>query len=309
MKRTMKHNNLKRCALLVLTALFSILQMYALHASDTWKYKTTLNVSPSGKGTVYMDYNDNNTDNSSNTTTTSKSYPATVNSSNNTTSVTLNATPIDGWRFLRWEDGAGNVISSTSSSPTTLLTYDKTNVNPSRQTALWGIIYWYEYPEKNFSFTAFFKENGSVIAKVKDGQEAYGSAVISEEHFDVGDEIHLVASNINGSEMIGWSFDHWEVNGVNVSEKPEITVTVPDEVVTYVAVFTRADSENYYFIRNKATGRYLKLVGTADYTSNHQEGDDLQGSFNGSFEMRDEVAAVSDPGCVFIISGRELYTC
>lgn len=129
-----------------------------------------------------------------------------------------------------------------------------------------------------------------------------GSAVIREEHFDVGDEVHLVASNINMSEMNGWSFDHWEVDGVNISDKPEITVTVTDEVVTYVAVFSQANTENYCFLRNKATGRYLKLVKKANYTSNGDAQNPV-GSFNGAFEMCDEATAISDPGCVFTVSG------
>ncbi len=298
----MKHNLLKyfwsRLMLLSLFVVCGTVTASAHLRSDSYPYKTTVKVA-TGAGSVYVVYNDVDNYNYGSATTTQKSYEATVSSYSNTTSITLNATPAEGYRFLRWEDGAGNVISATSTSPTTSLEY---NTDGASRSTNGFIIYGYNYSTvREFSFNAFFKEEGDVVVKVADGQEAIGSAVIREESFEEGDEITLVASTINGSELTGWSFDHWELNGVNVSEKSEYKVTVPDSKVTYVAYFSRVDTENYCFIRNKTTGKYLRLSGTNNYTAPSSEGQPA--SFNGSFTLVDADKAVSDPGCVFIITG------
>ena len=309
MKESMKKTRPVRWGLLLAALMLGVLQASAVHVTDTYSYKTKLTVDQTGMGTVYMNYNALNQDNSGKTTTSTRNYTATVREASTTTSITLNATPNEGYRFLSWtNDLTGATVSSTSSSPTTQLSYNTTGAQRTEDDALWGILWWYNYEEQNFAFTAHFKENGNVIAKVKDGQEAVGSAVIVQEHFAGGDIIQLVASTINSSEMIGWSFDHWELNGATFpdNENHEITVTVPNDGTTdtYVAVFVKADTENYCFLKNKATGRYLKLVGKNDYTASvNQNSGEVTASINNSFAMRDAVAAISDPGCVFLVSG------
>lgn len=291
---------LRQLLLLCILNVCGLLNVSAFHLSDDYNYKTTVTVNPTGAGTVYVVYNDVNNYNYGSATDHQKSYTTTVSSYSNTTSITLNATAAEGYRFVRWADNAGNTISSTNSSPNTTITHSQAN---GSYTDL-RIFNWYTYPEQEFKFTAYFKQNGTVIAKVQNGQEGIGSAVIQEEHFQTGDNINLIATTINGSELSGWYFDHWErTDGATIDnyENSQIVVTVPDEVVTYVAVFARINTESYCFIRNKKTKQYLKLVGKSNY-SNPPEGS-TNGSFNGSFVMVDQSKAISDPGCVFMVKG------
>lgn len=306
MKEKNNFQELKRMTLLCLLCVAGFIHGWAFHVADQYEYKTHVNVEPTGKGTVYVNYTANDVDNSNNTTNsdTGKDYTATVFAGGNTTTISLNATPIEGWRFLRWEDGEENTIGDGSSAPIITLTH--TQENPNYQEYLFGIFYNYTYTQsKVYNFTAYFAENGTVIAKVQAGQESIGSAIIREQSFGVGDNVHLVASTINSSEVYGWFFDHWErEDGVPVenAESKEIEVEVTNEKVTYVAVFNQVDTENYCFLRNKGTGKYLKIIATNDYTDPTDEKNPV-GSLNGSFKMVDEDKAISDPGCVFMVTG------
>ena len=299
-----KFQELKCMTLLCLLCVVGATQGWAYHVADQYEYKAHVNVKPTGKGTVYVNYTANDDDNSNNTTNsdTGKDYTATVFAGGNTTTISLNATPIEGWRFLRWEDGEGNIVGDGSSAPVITLTHTQQNSQRQSLIIIWNYLY---TQNKVYNFTAYFAENGTVIAKVKTGQESIGSAVITEHSFKEGDMIHLVASNINSSEVMGWFFDHWErEDGVAVenAESKEIEVEVTNEKVTYVAVFNQVDTENYCFLRNKGTGKYLKIIAINDYQDPTDE-DDPVGSLNGSFTMVEEDKAISDPGCVFMVTG------
>lgn len=265
---------------------------------DSYLYRTIVKVG-TGQGTVYATYSD--AESSSND---GNNYDATVRSYTNETSVTLNATPAEGYRFVNWvKDADNSIVSSTSTAPTTTLVYNTTGASSTYHWGFLGIGRYREYTTRRpFSFTANFAEEGAVVAKVYDGQQSYGSATIKEASFGSTDEITLVATTINGSELVGWSFDYWELDGVKVSENSEFKVTVPESGKNiYIAHFIKADHENYCFIKHKTTGNYLKLSGTSSYTMNE---DTYTASFNGSFTLiNDENSAISDPGCVFILIG------
>ena len=277
-----------------------VMQNISANFPNSYLYRTTVSTSPTGAGTVYVSYSD-----ATSTSSSGNNYDATVRSYNNTTSVTLNATPADGYRFLRWEASDGTVISSTSTSPTTTLTYQTNGASSDYHRGFLGIGAYTEYTtRRSFSFTAYFATKGVVDAVVYGGQESIGSAVVVEENIEPGMEVTLVATTINGSELTGWAFDYWELNGEIVSEESTIKVMVPmDETeLIYVAHFAKADTENYCFIRNKATGRYLRLSDTKSYTAPSQS--NPVASFNGSFTLVEESKAISDPGCVFILVGQ-----
>lgn len=304
MKEKNKFQELKRVALLCLLCMVGFIHGWAFHVADEYQYKTHVNVQPTGTGTVYVNYTANDEDNSNNTTSSSggKDYTANVYSGNNETTISLNATPAEGYRFLRWEDSDGNTVGNGSSAPIITLTHTQQNAQRQSIIIIWNYLY---TQNKVYNFTAHFAENGTVIAKVQDGQESIGSAVIREQSFSEGDNVHLVASNINSSEVMGWFFDHWErEDGVAVenAENKEIAVTVTDEKVTYIAVFERVDTENYCFLRNKGTGKYLKIIATNDYKDPTDKNNPV-GSLNGSFTMLEEDKAISDPGCVFMVTG------
>lgn len=306
MKEKNKFQELKRMTLLCLLCVVGATQGWAsFHVADEYRYTTNVKVA-TGEGTVYVNYIANEDDNSNNTTdqnnNAGKNYTADVYSGNNQTTITLNATPAEGYRFLKWEDGEGNIVGDGSSAPIITLTHTQQNRQEQRFLIIWNYLY---TQNKVYNFTAHFAENGTVIAKVQDGQESIGSAVIREQSFSEGDNVHLVASNINSSEVMGWFFDHWErEDGVPVdnAESKEIEVEVTNEKVTYVAVFNQVDTENYCFLRNKGTGKYLKIIATNDY-SNPTNEDNPVGSLNGSFTMLEENEAISDPGCVFMVTG------
>lgn len=305
MKEKNKFQELKRMTLLCLLCVVGATQGWAFHVADEYVYKTNVKVA-TGKGTVYVNYTANEDDNSSNTAdqndTDGKDYEATVYSGNNQTTISLNATPAEGYRFLKWEDGEKNIVGDGSTAPIITLTHTQQNSQRQSILIIWNYLY---TQDKVYNFTAHFAKNGTVIAKVKTGQESIGSAIIKEQSFISGDKVHLVASNINSSEVMGWFFDHWErEDGVAVenAENKEIEVDVTDDEVTYIAVFNRVDTENYCFLRNKGTGKYLKIIATNDYKDPKDKNNPV-GSLNGSFTMVDEDKAVSDPGCVFMVTG------
>ena len=280
----------------------------AFAGQSTYPFRTTVNVSqtPTGAGRAYASYDENARE----ATTTSKSYDGTIpdaSTDGTTATVTLSATANTGYRFLRWEDESRNIISRTATTTTTQ-DYDITGASRTRHNRWWDILNVFPYYTYNtrrvFSYTAYFAMEGNVIAKVATGQEAIGSADILEEELTPGAEITLHASNINGSEFNGWSFDHWELDGVEVSTSKELKVTVPttDQTLTYIAYFVKADTEYYCFIRNKATGKYLKLSDQKTY-SKPTDNSNPVGSFNGSFTLVEETRAISDPGCVFTVTG------
>ena len=280
-----------------------------LAGNSTYPFRTTVIVdqSPTGAGKVYASY-----DGSAQTaTTTTRDYDETISDANTdgtTATVTLSATANTGYRFLRWEDGNGSVISRTATTTATQ-EYDITGASRTPHNRWWDVFRLFTYYTYNtqrvFTYTAYFALQGSVIARVATGQESIGSADILEEVLTPGAEITLKASNINGSELNGWAFDHWELNGEEISTSKQLKVRVPttSQTLTYIAHFVKADTEYYCFIRNKATGNYLKLSDQKAYTKPSNNNNPV-GSFNGSFTLvSDEQKAITDPGCVFTLEG------
>ncbi len=302
----MKQMNLKKTMRRVsLICLLSFLGLVSATANrSSYPFKTTITVRPTGAGTAYANYSDQN--NSGRATSSTASYTGTEKSWERegfTASPRLSATANAGYRFLRWEDNAGNVVS-TSNATNVAQEYDISGANYT--TKGWLFKYREYSTTREFSYTAKFVLQGNVIARVAMGQTNVGSANILEETLTPGATITLVASNINGSEFEGWSFDHWELNGVTVSTEKEMKVVVPSSstTLTYIAHFVKANTEYYCFIRNKKTGKYLKMSDVKTYTKPSST-DNPVGSFNGSFTLVDNTnnKAISDPACVFTLAG------
>lgn len=309
--KQMKFNEImRRVSLICLLSFFGVVTASANR--NQYSFKTTITVSPTGAGTAYADYTDQ--DNSGRATSSTASYTGTEKSWNlNNYGMTANphlyATANTGYRFLRWEDSSGNSISQVRNISVSQ-EYDMSGARYNRVTFpldFLGILAYRDYyTVSSFSYTARFALQGNVIARVANGQDNVGAANILEETLTPGATITLVASNINGSEFEGWSFDHWELNGRTVSTEKEIKVVVPTSstTLTYIAYFVKANTEYYCFIRNKKTGKYLKLSDVKTYTKPSST-DNPVGSFNGSFTLVDNAnnKAVSDPACVFIVTG------
>ena len=280
----------------------------AFARQSKYPYCTTVTVNPTGAGTAYASYDEYAKQATENTRDyDADNYDWSMTSC--TATVNLVATAKTGYRFLRWTDGNNNTISRTSST-TDSQDYDTNGADYKTNYVLWlpfvgNVLPYNVYSTRRvFSYTAHFALQGNVIAKVTSGQESVGSADILEETLTPGQEITLVASNINGSEFNGWSFDHWELNGATVSTEKTIKVTVPttQNTLTYIAHFKKADTEFYCFIRNKSTKRYLKLNDFKDYIP-PKTTENPVGSFNGSFTLVPEDEGITDPGCVFTIVG------
>ena len=282
-------------------------------SSKYYAYKTNLSVSPTGAGSVYASYTSNDfvSDHTRDATptTSSKSYEAVINSKNNTISMNLHAEALDGYRFVRWVDENDNTVGE-GSAPTLSLVYSPGNADYDWISTGWFSGYRVYKDFKDFNYTAIFREAGSLTVKVAEENKTVGTAYIKEEHYEEGDEVTLVASTAGGSELIGWAFDYWELNGVKVSESAEYKVEVPPSQVTYIAHFIKASDEYYCFIRNKQTQRYLKLSKVIDnYTAVvNTSNETFTSNFNGALTLVDANAStppISDPGCVFIVSGFE----
>lgn len=299
-----KHTNLK---LLLICLLFSCKSIGVWGNDSSYPFRTQLTVNPTGAGRVYASYDGKAKESTNNT----KNYDDTATSTQLdacSATVTLVASANEGYRFVNWTYPNGDLVDSKSNTTVTQV-YD---VNGASSTLKYninlGIFRAWPYriynTRRSFSYTANFALQGNVIAKVADGQESVGSADILESELTPGSQITLVASNVNGSEFQGWYFNHWELNGEVVSTDKEIKVTVPstETVLTYVACFNKTDTEYYCFIRNKLTKMYLKLSDINSFTKPSST-DNLVGSFNGSFTLVNEDIAISDPACVYVVTG------
>ena len=116
----------RRVVFTCMFVLFGLLQVFA-HENE-FPFSTTVKVYPTGAGKAYTSY-----DGTAKTpTTTEQKYDATIPSWNDPTSatVTLSASANTGYRFLRWENEDGTVISRTSTT-TDSQPYNTTGANYS----------------------------------------------------------------------------------------------------------------------------------------------------------------------------------
>ena len=278
-----------------------------------YAYKTNLSVSPTGAGSVYASYTSNDfvSDHTRDVTptTSSKSYEAVIYSRNNTISMNLHAEALDGYRFVRWVDENNNTVGE-GSAPTVSLVYTPGSADYDWISTGWFSGYRVYKDFMDFNYKAIFRDAGSLTVKVAEENKTVGTAYIKEEHYEEGDEVTLVASTAGGSELLGWAFDYWELNGEKVSESAEYKVVVPQSQVTYIAHFIKASDEYYCFIRNKQTQRYLKLSKVIEEYSAivNTSNETFTSNFNGALTLVNANATtppISDPGCVFIVSGCE----
>ena len=302
MKKDLMYNCLWQFFLICL--LIGIGTNYAFANQNRFPFRTTVKVEATGSGTAYASYNQNAntaTDNQRNYDGTGYSWDTYTC----TTSVNLSASPKTGYRFLRWKDENGQVYSTTPTTTASLSYNGRETGFTNYSDEGWWIFAYREYSvRKQYTFTAEFALQGNVIVQVKSGQENVGSAHILEEELRPGAQITLIASNINGSEFNGWYFDHWELDGQTVSTSKEFQVAVPttSQTKTYIAHFKQSNTEYYCFIRNKSTGRYLRLSDWKAYTPPSSTSNP-EGSFNGSFTLVEESKGITDPACVFTITG------
>ena len=291
----MKPNNLTmrgklRWALAVMAVLLSISDASAAWLfQETHYYRVAVTGTPTGAGTVYAS-------STSQTLTKSGNYYQWYGTEyfwNSTLSVTMTAEPSDGYRFEKWvevSNGTETTIDADNPSPSIIRSISATTGG---------------YSNNPPTFKAYFKSEGSVVARVADSDKTVGAVAISGDDSTPGAMVTIRASNINMSEHQGWYFDYWEKEGESepYSTESVIEVEVPTSKQVYIAHFAKVDTEDYCFIRNKKSGRYLRLSDTKSVGTPSGSNNVYSASFNGSFTLVSEESAISDPACVFILSG------
>lgn len=114
---------------------------------------------------------------------------------------------------------------------------------------------------QSLTFTATFggevievKRTISVTAK----ESSWGTAKIMVGEADKGTSTQVVAGTqvtLVATANSGFTFDHWQLNGSNVSTEISYTVVMPDSDVSYMAVFRHSEAPDYYYgVVNTPTG-------------------------------------------------------
>lgn len=106
---------------------------------------------------------------------------------------------------------------------------------------------------QSLTFTATFggevievKRTISVTAK----ESSWGTAKIMVGEADKGTSTQVVAGTqvtLKATANSGFTFDHWQFNGSNVSTEISYTVVMPDSDVSYMAVFRHSEAPDFYY--------------------------------------------------------------
>ena len=106
---------------------------------------------------------------------------------------------------------------------------------------------------QSLTFTATFggevievKRTISVTAK----ESNWGTAKIRVGEADKGPSTQVVAGTqvtLVATANSGFTFDHWQFNGSNVSTASTFNVVMPDSDVSYMAVFRHSEAPDFYY--------------------------------------------------------------
>lgn len=106
---------------------------------------------------------------------------------------------------------------------------------------------------QSLTFTATF--GGEVIEvkrtiSVTVKESNWGTAKIMVGEADKGTSTQVVAGTqvtLKATANSGFTFDHWQFNGSNVSTEISYTVVMPDSDVSYMAVFRHSEAPDFYY--------------------------------------------------------------
>jgi hypothetical protein len=106
---------------------------------------------------------------------------------------------------------------------------------------------------QSLTFTATF--GGEVIEvkrtiSVTPKESSWGTAKIMVGEADKGPSTQVVAGTqvtLVATANSGFTFDHWQFNGSNVSTESTFYVTMPDSNVSYMAVFRHSEAPDFYY--------------------------------------------------------------
>ena len=276
---------------------------YADTGSRTFYYALEARHTPTGAGKVYATTSSNAPSESSYVatySTTGSAQGVHVGNTNYPPTVTFNyyALANDGYSFSYWRR-TGTTANVSNNNPYAV-SREISSANSNNRTQV--------------SYEAVFvKITGLVRARSADISR--GSAIIDNPDNGIDDEVRLTAIPVEGKGIVllGWkkegSDDYiTDGNGYRIEGNNLIFTVTSENQGTYVAYFSDEATQSYYRIRNKATGKFLCLTGTANAgvhnaTIQSRSRQDGYVFTNSLTLVNDNAAAQCNPGTVFKFTG------
>ena len=231
--------------------------------TDYWYYSNAkVETVPTGAGKVYAG-KQNNAANPNNCVDAPHVFDGKSHKSQFPYNWYLNTIPTDSkkYKFLRWEDGNGNVISTDQNPQNSFkdnegVKGEGNNTGESGDGATNpGTI--------TMNFIAVYEEIINQYVSVESQNATYLTATIDKPENELGDEVTLWAyPNNYNSKFTGWSKD-----GEIVSMENPWTFTIDaDNAGTYMATYKTG--YNFYRFRNKETSRRFDAINDQGSISN-----------------------------------------
>ena len=254
-------------------------------ANNTYYYKANASASPTGAGKVYVSKTE-----ASNPTLSESSTTGTFSTSETKQTIYLYAAPNEGYKFLRWTNGA-TVVGSNRNMQATISSSSTTEASPTES-----------------NFTANFVKTK---VTVKSQDEKYCQVAIDKEVNDVGDVVTLTATLIS-NHINPLKFTGWSLNGKIVSHDLVYSVQVTEDA-EYTATFAATGqhpiaSGMYCRVKSKKEHnlKYVSVIGTS-YRVANKSSEGFAGAIcdKSIILAPDDSAVFSDAGTVAYISGTQ----
>ena len=243
-----KFKNFKILLLLMLFA-FAGNDAWAGGGSDPWYFSNAkVETVPTGAGKVYAG-KQTDAANPTNCVAAPHVFDGKTHKSNLPYNWYVNTIPTDSkkYKFLRWEDGNGNVLSTDQNPEDPFKdtegvkgTGSDTNTNPGTVTV---------------NYIAVYEEIINQYVSVESQNPQYLTATIDKPENEIGDDVTLWAyPNNYNSKFTGWTKD-----GEIVSMENPWTFTI-DESNAGIYIATYKTGYNFYRFRNKETSRRFNAI-------------------------------------------------
>lgn len=289
--------------ILIVCFVFCSLHMGAF--SRTYYFRATIQASPSGKGTVYMDTESHETDAEGIATgvtyvaSTTKTYNKSVGTLNSSArqNVYIYAKATHGHLFSSWTVTGDAEVTSPDNNYT-LVALTSTSTSSSSPAT--------------FTITANFVNDVGMVKAVSSNLKR-GTVTISDAENEEGDVVTITATPL--LKLKGVKFLYWEKTTdlnptpVQVEGGAQMTVTATDDKTNYTAYFSEPTEEKgiYCRIKNRSTGNYLSFYGNTEGVYSTEGSGQSQRpvyTFNG-LKMLTPAQAISNPSTIIMLSGAD----
>ncbi len=245
----LKFKNYKILLLLMLFAFAGKDALAGGGGSDPWYFSNAkVETVPTGAGKVYAG-KQTDAANPTNCVAAPHVFDGKTHKSNLPYNWYVNTIPTDSkkYKFLRWEDGNGNVLSTDQNPEDPFKdtegvkgTGSDTNTNPGTVTV---------------NYIAVYEEIINQYVSVESQNPQYLTATIDKPENEIGDDVTLWAyPNNYNSKFTGWTKD-----GEIVSMENPWTFTI-DESNAGIYIATYKTGYNFYRFRNKETSRRFNAI-------------------------------------------------